>query len=410
MRRDVLRAVVFAASLAAWLVSPDLTGGQARTQSQLLQDAIQLIETNGDVRSAIPLLQEASKGADRAVAARAWLILGDAYEKLGVGEAVAAYLKAEGFKDQPAIVAEARVRRERLAATTRRIPETPTFSRLWTGEVGLLGPPSLDGQWLPVVDWRSGELCLRNATTDEMRPATRGGRFAIGGASPTSAAISPDGRRIAYGYRARATEASTTGELRVTSVTGTDAKTLLTRPGQAILVGGWTPDGREVLVIASSDVMLIQADSGTPRLLASLPAAPTSARLSPDGRFVAYDVPQPGSSDRDITVRDVTTGTEHTVIRHRANDRDPVWMPDGQRLVFASDRTGAMGIWQVAIDRGRAAGEPDLVHANIGRSVLMGLSVTGALYLGQSAGARGDDWETWVLEHAIQVPATGRRF
>jgi Tol biopolymer transport system component len=125
---------------------------------------------------------------------------------------------------------------------------------------------------------------------------------------------------------------------------------------------------------------------------------------------MAYDVPQPGSSDRDIAVRDLTAGTEQTVIRHRANDLHPVWMPDGKRLVFASDRTGAMGVWKVAMDRGLAAGDPGLVHANIGRSVLIGLSVTGALYLSQSSGAPGDDWETWVLEHALPAALPGRRF
>lgn len=194
------------------------------------------------------------------------------------------------------------------------------------------------------------------------------------------------------------------------SATGADEKTLLARPGQAIFVGGWTPDGREVLALASSDLILTQADTGTSRSLSSLPAPATSARLSPDGRFLAYDVPQSGSSDRDIAVRDLTTGTDHTVIRHRANDLHPVWMPDGKRLVFASDRTGAFGIWQVAMDRGRAAGEPGLVHANIGRSVLMGLSVTGALYLSQSSGAGGDVWETWVLEHALPAAVPGRRY
>jgi Tol biopolymer transport system component len=64
------------------------------------------------------------------------------------------------------------------------------------------------------------------------------------------------------------------------------------------------------------------------------------------------------------------------------------WSPDGTRLLFASDRTGSMGIWGLPFGDGRPQGTPELIKADIGQPLPIGLSLSGALYYGVQVGNR----------------------
>jgi len=60
----------------------------------------------------------------------------------------------------------------------------------------------------------------------------------------------------------------------------------------------------------------------------------------------------------------------------------PLWSPDGGKVLFASDRTGASGIWAVGVADGKARGAPALVKANMGRFSPLGFSRQGSYYYG----------------------------
>jgi serine/threonine protein kinase len=66
------------------------------------------------------------------------------------------------------------------------------------------------------------------------------------------------------------------------------------------------------------------------------------ARLSPDGTRIAVTI---ADQDQDIWVWDIDRATLTRVTSDPANDAAPVWTPDGQRLIFASQRAG--GIWNL---------------------------------------------------------------
>jgi hypothetical protein len=70
------------------------------------------------------------------------------------------------------------------------------------------------------------------------------------------------------------------------------------------------------------------------------------ARVSPDGRYIAY---AQRSQDRwNLAVLDLVSGTVRTPgAEPWANDEAPSWSPDGQRLAFASDRSGNYEIYTV---------------------------------------------------------------
>ena len=71
-------------------------------------------------------------------------------------------------------------------------------------------------------------------------------------------------------------------------------------------------------------------------------------RVSPNGMRVAVDVAGPEGAD--IWVHDLARGTETRLTTDPANDRAPLWTPDGERLVFASDREGLTGLFWKLVD------------------------------------------------------------
>ena len=78
-------------------------------------------------------------------------------------------------------------------------------------------------------------------------------------------------------------------------------------------------------------------------------------RVSPDGTRVAVDVAAGGSVS--IWIHDLLRGTEAILTTDPAIDRAPLWTPDGERVLFYSDRDGG-GLFSKLVD---TPGEAELV-------------------------------------------------
>jgi Tol biopolymer transport system component len=70
------------------------------------------------------------------------------------------------------------------------------------------------------------------------------------------------------------------------------------------------------------------------------------------------------------------------LIQHPADDYLLGWSPDGRWTVFASDRTGTLGLWVVGMSGAKTRGEPRLVRPGIDPIQPIGLTRSGALYYG----------------------------
>ncbi len=89
------------------------------------------------------------------------------------------------------------------------------------------------------------------------------------------------------------------------------------------------------------------ARDGTLTPLAGMPTGDyETLRVSPDGRHLAVALGTPA----DVWTFDLDRGTFTRVTTDDANDTQPLWSVDGQRVVFVSDRDGPLGLFSKPAD------------------------------------------------------------
>ena len=260
--------------------------------------------------------------------------------------------------------------------------------RIWAGpDTNLLGGPSLDGRFLSFVDTDSGDLGVRDLASGEKRRLT-------GSADPRQfayfSALSPDSRQVAYAWF----NEEKFYELRVIGLDGSGSRTLF-RNEEAGFVQpcAWSPDGKQILTLFfrkdnSSQIALAPAGGGPARVLKSLNwVYPRKMDFSPDGRYIVYD--ESGSEDAptaNLYVLSADGSRETALVNDTGANLFPVWMRDGARVLFSSDRDGAAGLWSIAVRDGRPAGAPQRIRRDLGRFLPLGITASGDYYYGLQAG------------------------
>ena len=110
--------------------------------------------------------------------------------------------------------------------------------------------------------------------------------------------------------------------------------------------------------------ILVFVDRDGNRTPLGLPAMPyRSPRLSPDGTRVAVEVD--GDRRSSIWVYDLEDNVQGRELTTEGDNVRPEWTPDGERVTFASDRSGSWGIYWQPADGSRPAGR--LTTAEPGR-------------------------------------------
>jgi Tol biopolymer transport system component len=117
----------------------------------------------------------------------------------------------------------------------------------------------------------------------------------------------------------------------------------------------WSPDGSRIAfysdVNGHADLFVMQADGTGRENLTQTPEFDEGApAFSPDGRDLAYDTDRDGNYE--IYIRDLETGADRRLTNDAARDLAPAWHPDGDRLVFMSDRASRpeFDVFQIRAD------------------------------------------------------------
>jgi Tol biopolymer transport system component len=260
--------------------------------------------------------------------------------------------------------------------------------RLWfySGGLDFWGGPSPDARYVTYVDWNTEDLAVHDFQTGEDRQLTTIGSLPDSGFAVTSA-FSPDGKLVAYGWE---NPPDWNDELRIIGFDGSNPRVLYSDAKLNVNPEEWTADGEQILVhvqrIADrvNQIGLVSADDGALQVLVTLDRrAPFEIAVSPDGRYVIYDFPSDeGSPEHDIYVIDVATRDVRALVEHPADDRVLGWAPDGEHVLFASDRAGTLGAWLLPVADGEAVGRARLVKHELWRVRPLGFARNGSYVYG----------------------------
>ena len=285
-----------------------------------------------------------------------------------------------------------------LSLATTAIAGPATTRLVWADPAAkLLGAPSPDGRMLSYVDARTGDLAVYEVGGQRSRRLTH---------NPPGAdtfayfsVFSRDSSRIAYAwFNERGFY-----ELWMVDAVGGEPRQLYSNPEMGFVQPcDFSADGSEILTLFFradnvSQLALVSTADGSVRVLKTLSwFYPKKISFSPDDRYILYDsLTGRSETARDILLLDAGGATESKLIEHEANDIFPVWTPAGDAVVFASDRGGDMDLWQVAVQDGAAAGEPQRIARSFGLALPLGVTRAGAYYYGLRAG-RSDVWTSSV--------------
>jgi len=272
----------------------------------------------------------------------------------------------------------------------------------------LVGSPSFDGKLFSMVD-DDGNVAIVDLTTGQARRGTTEGVLDKQSQYAEFTAISPDNRSVAYQWQALDGKS----ELRVIDIDGKRPQVLIRSDALEYSVPiQWSRDGKFILASLQRpdrtwQLAFVSAENGAVRPLKEMGVArPVYASISPDGEFVVYDAPQTAAgAARDIFIVRTDGSDDRRLVEHSANDADPVWTPDGTRVLFASDRSGSMDVWSVPVVGGAAQGEAEVVHRNIGRMTLRGLTDTGSYFYYATVGTV-DVYQAELAADAVRNPVT----
>jgi Tol biopolymer transport system component len=123
------------------------------------------------------------------------------------------------------------------------------------------------------------------------------------------------------------------------------------------------------------------------------PAEYGAFALGPDPKLAVFDLYDQQTENRDLWIHDLERGVASRFTFDQASDRNPVWSPDGSRIVFSSPRGGSRDLYiKDASGAGQAElllDDPDNLHP--------GDWSRDGRYLAVMKLSSDTDWDLWAL-------------
>jgi Tol biopolymer transport system component len=382
------------------LLTATLLGAFFQSGEDLFQKALRLERNEGKLLEAIELYTKVvAEGKNESLAAQAQLRIGLCYEKLGQKSAKQAQDAFQKVIDNfPGQTEAVKVAQEKLSnflkaqSAVEKAEKEFNIHKVCSGPLtDYTGAPSSDGKYLTMVDWTTGDLAVRDIATGKIRRLTDKGSWAESTEFALFSRWSPDGKKIVYNWLNK----EECFDLRIIEIDDPEPRILYpAEMMEYVHPFEWSPDGSSILVAVfdkdSIKLGLMAVADGSFRILKDFyerewGGTPAVITFSPDGKYIAYDYPQDEDSQNcDIFLISIDGKRETHLINHPMNDTLLGWSPDGEWILFASNRTGTTDAWVVRVDNGKKIRAPEMIKKDLGQIKPLGFTRNGYFYYGIS--------------------------
>jgi len=163
--------------------------------------------------------------------------------------------------------------------------------------------------------------------------------------------FSPDGKQIAFGV-----EEGETSNIWLINADGSELKQLTHSQGKRNIHPFWSADGSRLLFNSNREntdgfaLYSMNSDGSNQTLLSKPDEMRTFASWSPDGKKILFVKWWNDWKNRDVFVMNADGSNEINLSKNAdAKDGWPTWFPDGERVVFSSDRDGHYQIYSADV-------------------------------------------------------------
>jgi Tol biopolymer transport system component len=222
-----------------------------------------------------------------------------------------------------------------------RVEDQEAFS-IADGRSNVWSPSwSSDGRYLYFVSNRVGGMDLWRQRVIDGRPEGEPERVTTG-IGMTSAAFSPDGKKLAYSRGRAVSNVWRVPSLQDRPATWADAQQI-TFDEAYIEMLDVSPDGRRLLISSdragNPDLWMLPAGGGEMEQVTTDPTPDWAPVWSPGGEEIAFYAYRSGN--RQIWVQPVAGGTARQLTKGEVEHTWPAWSADGQNLLFARGQRGS---------------------------------------------------------------------
>ncbi len=263
--------------------------------------------------------------------------------------------------------------------------ESVNVQKVWTDEyTDNSGTPSPDERFLSYMDGATGNLAIRDLPTGQTHLLTKEGTWDEPMQFTINSTVSPDTKRIAYSWY----NTNENYEIKIVDKNNPNPKIIYSIKGEDAYPCCWSPDGTTIYARCylnkthQSRILAINVENGEFQVLKTFDFFYWMYMfVSPDNKFIAYDLPQDSTQDNfDICIISTDGKHEYTLVEHPANDRLLGWFPDKNQILFRSNRSGTWDAWTVVASSEMKTGEPKRILTEIGQVSPMGFTNSGNYY------------------------------
>jgi len=349
------------------------------------------METQSDPQKAIPIFSEIVKrhSNDRYYAALAQFYLGVCYRRLDSDQALLAFKQViKDFPSQTKVVRAAEAELKTMPATLNKLKQKdsePKPIRIWKGSCSYgTGAVSKNGRYYCYIDLANGKLMLYDLLRHYKRDLIPLKQRSNSNEYAESLVMSPDSRRIAFGWRNSLGQS----ELRIIDRNGFGNHVLLSGNDiKHITASDWTEQNDLIVVcVTRSDnthqIVLISASDGS-LYPAKAPQQvfPDHLRVSPDGRFIAYGKRESFNLPaRDIFLFNIQEQKEKALVIQPGDDQLIDWAHDGHSIIYISNKNGSYNVWSLGIWHGEPRPLARLIKTGFKPLEPLGFSDNGGLF------------------------------